>query len=155
MCIYIYKLYTRCFLDHIWYSLDHTVNARTYQGFARTYQANTSNIPGSHEQLYRDWPMLRPLWIVHKCPAEKNDEQFSWKRACAGEFESGYQKHSENFSKKKDDMLKAQGVEDNPRTTRNSWNAPGTWNAFTGMWNADTGTWTGELKKNEIVFVLI
>ena len=54
--ICIYKLYALCFLDHIWYSLEHTGNARTYQGFARTYQANTSNIPGSHERLYRDWP---------------------------------------------------------------------------------------------------
>ena len=62
--------------------------------------------------------MLRPVWIVHKCPAEKTDVDFSWKRACAREFESGYQKHSENFSKKKDGMLKAQGAEDNPRTTR-------------------------------------
>jgi hypothetical protein len=47
-------IYTLNFLDYIWYSLEHTGNARTYRGFARTYQDNTSNTPGSYERLYRD-----------------------------------------------------------------------------------------------------
>jgi hypothetical protein len=62
--------------------------------------------------------LLRPLWIVHKYPAEKKNVDFSWKRVYIREFESGYQKYSENFSKKKDNMLKAQGAEDNPRIIR-------------------------------------
>ena len=49
-------IYTLNFLDYIWYSLEHTGNARTYRGFARTYQDNASNIPGSYERLYQDWP---------------------------------------------------------------------------------------------------
>ena len=84
--------------------------------------------------------MLRPLWIVHKCPAEKNDVDFSWKRACAREFESGYQKHSENFSKKKRWHVESTGSRGQPQD--NSWNAhAGTWNAYTGTWNAYSGTW--------------
>ena len=89
--------------------------------------------------------MLRPHWIVHKCPAEKNDVDFSWKRACAREFESGYQKHSENFSKKKDGMLKAQGNEDNPRTTR------GTPMLGRGTPIPGHGLTRGSQKKSEIV----
>ena len=78
---------------------------------------------------------------------KKNDVDFSWKRACAREFESGYQKDSENFSKKKNDMLKAQGAEDNPRTTR------GTPMLGRGTPILGRGLTRGSQKKSEIVFV--
>jgi len=83
---------------------------------------------------------------------KKNDEQFPWKRACAREFESGYQKHSENFSKKKDDMLKAQGVQDNPRTTRGT-PILGRGTPILGCGTPIPGHGLGDKKKIEIVFV--
>jgi len=80
---------------------------------------------------------------------KNNDVDFSWKRACAREFESGYQKHSENFSKKKDGMLKSQGNEDNPRTTR------GTPMLGRGTPIPGHGLTRGSQKKSEIVFVFL
>ena len=51
--MYIY-IYTLCFLDHIWYSLEHTGNARTYRVSLehtritpRTYQEATNDYTGS------------------------------------------------------------------------------------------------------------
>ena len=174
VCVYTY-IYTLCFLDHIWYSLEHTGNARTYRVSLehtritpRTYQEATNDYTGSGLRVIPGFTRILAQGMVIgyaktplDCPQmpsrKKNDVDFSLKRACALEFESGYQKHSENFSKIKDGMLKAQGAEDNPRTTRGTpmldhagtWNAyTGTWNAYSGTWNAYTGTWIRGSQKN-------
>ena len=164
MCIYIY-IYTLCFLDHIWYSLEHTGNARTYRVSLehtritpRTYQEATNDYTGSGLRVIPGYTRILAQGIVIgyaktplDCPQmpsrKKNDVDFSWKRACAREFEPGYQKHSENFSKKKRWHVESTGSRGQPQD--NSWNAhAGTWNAYTGTWNAYTGTWTRGSQKN-------
>ena len=158
-------IYTLCFLDHIWYSLEHTGNARTYRVSLehtritpRTYQEATNDYTGSGLRVIPGYTRMLAQGIVIgyaktplDCPQmpsrKKNDVDFSWKRACAREFESGYQKHSENFSKKKRWHVESTGSRGQPQD--NSWNAhAGTWNAYTGTWNAYTGTWTRGSQKN-------
>ena len=126
--IYIFKpffhihIYTLNFLDYIWYSLEHTGNARTYRGFARTYQDNTSNTPGSYERLYRDWPkgytgiLAQGLAIGYVKTSVDWPHMPSQIKQLTIFLEMGMRsrawvgrdrKHSENFSKKLDDIVKA------------------------------------------------
>ena len=164
--ICIYKLYTLCFLDHIWYSLEHTGNARTYQGFARTYQANTSNIRGSHERLYRDWPkgytrvLAQGIVIGYaKTPLDCPQIMPGRKKTMNNFLGNGHAlaslsqdiRNIQRISARKRWHVESTGSRGQPEG--NSWNAhAGTWNAYTGMWNAYTGTWTGGLKKKRNCF---
>ena len=161
--------YTLCFLDHIWYSLEHTGNARTYRVSLehtritpRTYQEATNDYTGSGLRVIPGYTRILAQGIVIgyaktplDCPQmpsrRKNDVDFFLGIEHAlGSLNQDIRKIQRISARKKDGMLKAQGAEDNPRTTRGTpmLDHAGTWNAYTGTWNAYTGTWTRGSQKN-------
>ena len=89
---------------------------------ARTYQDNTSNTPGSYERLYRDWPkgytgiLAQGLAIGYVKTSVDWPHMPSQIKQLTIFLEMGMRsrawvgrdrKHSENFSKKLDDIVKA------------------------------------------------
>lgn len=129
-------IYTLCFLDHIWYSLEHTGNARTYRVSLehtritpRTYQEATNDYTGSGLRVIPGYTRILAQGIVIgyaktplDCPQlpsrKKAMNNFLGNGHALASLSQGIRNIQRISARKKDGMLKAQGAEDNPRTTR-------------------------------------
>ena len=86
--------------------------------------------------------MLRPLWIVHKCPAEKQRCRFFLETSMRSGVWVRISETFREFQQEKRWHVESTGKRGQPQD--NSWNAnAGTWNAYTGTW-----TDSGITKKN-------
>ena len=84
--------------------------------------------------------MLRPLWIVHNCPAEKKRWTISLETGMRSLVWVKVSETFREFQQEKRWHVESTGSPGQPED--NSWNAhAGTWNAYTGTWNAYSGTW--------------
>ena len=159
--------YTLCFLDHIWYSLEHTGNARTYRVSLehtritpRTYQEATNDYTGSGLRVIPGYTRILAQGIVIgyaktplDCPQmpsrKKTIDNFLGNEHALGSLSQDIRNIQRISARKKDGMLKAQGAEDNPRTTR------GTPMLGRGTPILGRGLTRGSQKKSEIVFVFL
>ena len=163
-------IYTLCFLDHIWYSLEHTGNARTYRVSLehtritpRTYQEATNDYTGSGLRVIPGYTRILAQGIVigyAKTPLDC-PQMPSRKKRCRFFLETGMRsgvwvRISETFREFQQEKKMACWKHREPRTTPGQLVERPCWDVERLYWDVERlyrDMDSGITKKSEIVFV--